>query len=616
MKKKSCLLVSILLILALLTGNIAVFADIQQDYRNECLKKLNDYFSFYLNDKYEYMSQVKLDKELFRNEISAMNFSINSNLKEGYAEYGKNTLTGSYDMVLREDPLKSDTTTLRQAIFHETIHRLEDINGDFSVASETPAYDERNTEYMQHLLQEVGRKLMQIEDLARKGAGESSITAQIKEMHAIFGSFRNNSTYFPNSVDMEKWFGFKFDLNAIEENYIKNSKYSILRKLFAENKYKPAAAIPASSSENGYWVLKNVEKNIGDSVSDGHVKANPAIKRTSYQIAPGSGAMSTAIDWFGDEITVVSSHTFYIPTTLTSGQTAVITLGAADGGSSISPAYISHSTSVNMWINHGGSWTPYGNGGTASTEAFVTQDNPDPMLMRTDKIIEFIVPGKADAFTAHFTIQGGSAPGPMVINYDYVFVENITQASNKDYKAGYEGLSPWAAPVVNEAIADKLTTEKVLTDFTSPITREQFCELAVLLYEKMSNAKAALPASNPFSDTTNPEILKAANLGIVGGVGSGKFAPGNNVTRQEISVMLMRILKNIKPAIPAAAEFKSKFQDTGSVDSWALDAVKFMNANDVVTGSNVNGASYINPKGNTTKEQAIAMVLRIYKKFR
>ena len=195
------------------------------------------------------------------------------------------------------------------------------------------------------------------------------------------------------------------------------------------------------------------------------------------------------------------------------------------------------------------------------------------------------------------------------------FIVSGEAAPSTEFAAGTEGLSPWAAPVVNEAVDANLTTDKVLVDFPSPITREQFCELAVLLYEKMTGTAAVLPAANPFSDTSNPAILKAANLGIVGGVGGGKFAPYNNVTRQEISLMLLRTLKNVMPNIPVTSEFKTQFQDVGSIDSWALEAVRFMNANDIIGGSTVNGVSYILPKGNTTKEQAIALVLRIYNKF-
>jgi len=195
------------------------------------------------------------------------------------------------------------------------------------------------------------------------------------------------------------------------------------------------------------------------------------------------------------------------------------------------------------------------------------------------------------------------------------FTVSGTAAPSDDFSAGYEGLSAWAAPVVNEARGEDLVTDKVLVDFPSDITREEFCELAVLLYEKMTGKKAAPVASNPFTDTKNPEILKAYNLKIVNGISADKFAPNNKVTRQEISVMLLRTLKAVMPEISSEAEFKTKFQDVDDVADWALEAVKFMNANDILGGSAVGGVTYILPKGNTTKEQAIALVLRLYNAF-
>jgi len=180
---------------------------------------------------------------------------------------------------------------------------------------------------------------------------------------------------------------------------------------------------------------------------------------------------------------------------------------------------------------------------------------------------------------------------------------------------GTNGLSAWAAPDVNEAVEQQLVTDKVLVDFPKDITREEFCELAVLLYEKMTGTKAAPVAANPFTDTNNPEILKAYNLGIVGGVGEGKFAPNNKVTRQEIAVMLLRTLKAVMPAINTSAEFKTKFQDENQIASWALEAVRFMNSYDIIRGTDAGGVSYILPLGNTTREQAISLVLRIFTKF-
>lgn len=195
------------------------------------------------------------------------------------------------------------------------------------------------------------------------------------------------------------------------------------------------------------------------------------------------------------------------------------------------------------------------------------------------------------------------------------FIVSGSAAPSSVYKEGYEGLHSWHVAEINTAVQENLVTDKVLTDFPKEITREEFCELAVLLYEKMIGKKTAA-AVNPFSDTKNPEVLKAYNLGIVGGVGEGKFAPNNKVTRQEISAMLVRTLKAVKPGINTKADFKIKFQDERDVAAWAFEDIKFMNANEVINGSVVNGVSYINPKGNTTREQSIALVLRIYNQFK
>lgn len=194
-------------------------------------------------------------------------------------------------------------------------------------------------------------------------------------------------------------------------------------------------------------------------------------------------------------------------------------------------------------------------------------------------------------------------------------VSGETQTSGS-IAPGQEGLSGWAATEVNQAVTENLVTDKVMVDFPAEITREEFCELAVLLYEKMTGIKAVPAAQNPFIDTTNPEILKAYNLGIVGGIGEGKFAPHNKVTREQISAMLLRTLQAAMPNVPTTAEFKTQFHDINNISPWALEAVRFMNGNGILNGSTLSdGTSYILPQGNTTREQAILLVLRLYNAF-
>jgi hypothetical protein len=173
--------------------------------------------------------------------------------------------------------------------------------------------------------------------------------------------------------------------------------------------------------------------------------------------------------------------------------------------------------------------------------------------------------------------------------------------------------SAWAVPEIEQAKAYGLTTDEILSDFQKNITRSEFCEISVLLYEKLTG-RTALPVSpNPFTDTSHTEILKAYNLGIVKGVSADRFAPDQPTTRQEICVMLTRALKAAIPAINTEVANPAAFADENKIAAWAIDAVRFMNSKGIMKGV---GSNTINPLGNTTREQAIALVKRTYDAFK
>lgn len=192
-----------------------------------------------------------------------------------------------------------------------------------------------------------------------------------------------------------------------------------------------------------------------------------------------------------------------------------------------------------------------------------------------------------------------STPAPDKDNGATVVVPNLDQATK------------WAQSEIQEAYGLNLTTDKVLVDFQDPLTREEFCELSVKLYERMKGDKLESVSVNPFTDTTNPQILKAYKLGIVKGMTPTTFNPNANVTRAEIAVMLLRTLKCIMPDLDTNVQMPAPFKDQKDIASWATDAVKFFNSNDIIKGSN----GYALPKANTTKEQGIALVKRVYNKF-
>ncbi len=175
--------------------------------------------------------------------------------------------------------------------------------------------------------------------------------------------------------------------------------------------------------------------------------------------------------------------------------------------------------------------------------------------------------------------------------------------------ASYPGASSWAIAEIDAAVKAGLTTPDILSHFQNSITREEFCEVAVKLYQALSGQTALPIDPNPFNDTANAEILKAYNLGIVQGLGQGKFGPNNNITRQEICLMLQRALKAVTPGADYSAPGVAPFADEAAIAPWAIDAVRYMNKEGIMKGL---GEGKIGPLNNTTREHAILLIYRTY----
>ena len=172
--------------------------------------------------------------------------------------------------------------------------------------------------------------------------------------------------------------------------------------------------------------------------------------------------------------------------------------------------------------------------------------------------------------------------------------------------------SSWAVTEIDKAFEYGLTTWRILSNFRADITREEFCELAVKLYEVLVKEESTVYTYNPFDDTDNSKVLKAYNLGIVKGVSKNRFSPENPITRQEICVMIYRTLNLALPELKTDIISGLDFSDKNLIASWAVDAVGFLNNQGIMKGT---GNNRIEPLKNTTREEAIALVKRTYEEF-
>lgn len=175
----------------------------------------------------------------------------------------------------------------------------------------------------------------------------------------------------------------------------------------------------------------------------------------------------------------------------------------------------------------------------------------------------------------------------------------------------YNGASSWAKAELDKAAGYGLITERIKDKMSGKITREEFAEIAVKLYEKYTG-KTAISGNASFSDTSNTEILKAANLGLVTGVGDNKYAPNQLVTREQMATILLRALKVIESDTDFTPDFSQKFADDAKVESWARDGVYYCAKAEIVTGV---GANMFDPDGYATREQAVIVCTRAYEYF-
>lgn len=168
--------------------------------------------------------------------------------------------------------------------------------------------------------------------------------------------------------------------------------------------------------------------------------------------------------------------------------------------------------------------------------------------------------------------------------------------------------SSWAKSEVAEAAGKGLVSEKITADYQKPITRGEFCEEAMLLFSRLGGTEKPTD-SVAFSDTDDINIKKAAALGIVFGVGDGLFAPEQTITRQEICTMLSRLAEALGKKTDGS-DFVNTFADGTEISDWAQNSVKYINMLEVMLGDK-NGN--IMPQSNTTCEQAILLINRLYK---
>ncbi len=124
------------------------------------------------------------------------------------------------------------------------------------------------------------------------------------------------------------------------------------------------------------------------------------------------------------------------------------------------------------------------------------------------------------------------------------------------------------------------------------------------------NGQPEVRGDMPFTDVSEDRyyadaIKWASANGIVNGYGGGLFGPDDNITREQLAVILWRYAES-----PAAAQQELNFTDAGKCSDWAMDALLWANENGIMVG---NGNGILNPKGGASRTHVAQMLMNYLK---
>jgi hypothetical protein len=152
-------------------------------------------------------------------------------------------------------------------------------------------------------------------------------------------------------------------------------------------------------------------------------------------------------------------------------------------------------------------------------------------------------------------------------------------------------------------ISGLITAALCISVSTQAITRAEFSALAVAVYE---SAKGEIMGRGVFSDTDDEAVGKAAFVGIVNGMGDGKFNPDGTFTREMAAVVLSNLANALGQPL---ALCEVEFSDIDEAASWSVKSIGRVLAAGIMSGI---GEGRFAPREIFTREESILTLTRLH----
>ena len=207
-----------------------------------------------------------------------------------------------------------------------------------------------------------------------------------------------------------------------------------------------------------------------------------------------------------------------------------------------------------------------------------------------------------------------------LINSVYDHVEKVLRFSTSHfstYGVGYKQTNTaftdiaghWAKEDIEFVVSRGLFSGTSTTTFSpnTAMTRGMF----VTALGRLANADVSGYTKSSFTDVKGDAyymgyIEWASKNNIVNGVGNGRFAPDQSITREQMAVIMQNYAKIIGFTLPKV-HVENTFADSIKINAYAKEAVKQMQMAGVISGKNSN---LFDPQGTATRAEVSAVLRR------
>lgn len=273
---------------------------------------------------------------------------------------------------------------------------------------------------------------------------------------------------------------------------------------------------------------------------------------------------------------------------------------------------VAGSTVIGTPITFEASWT------TATGSTYL--NTPTNLFIKRS----FTVPGAIQPNTAGVLFEDDGVVTPVASVFkpqtDGTTIVTVSRPGFSTYAAvskpaaAFTDIASSASAEAIKALANKLIIQGTSATTFSPKSSLTRAEFTALLTRALG---LRTDASVTFTDVSSTawyaqDVAAASKAGLILGIGNGKFAPTQNVTRQELAVILDRALKLTGTELKSTNPSFTTYTDSAKVAPYAKDSLQTLSAAGII-GSDT-GSSF-NPVAPATREAAAAALYQLLNKI-